>query len=373
MNSILSGPQKPWQRFFAAVDWVVVILTTLLIVLAVLNLNSADGGDWQGALIRDQLVKIGIGAVLLVIAASVDYRLYYRMAYVVFGVGLVLVILVKLQGATTNEATRWLNLGFVMFQPSELMKLTFVIGLARVLHVHAAKKKKNKFRLLLLFAAMVFIPAALILSQPDLSTAVMLVLIAGSILAVTELDLKTAIMLLSTGVIGIFLAWRFLLRGYQSKRIEVWLDPEAHPDAAYQVLQARTAVGNGGFFGRGLYEGTQNRLNFVPYSESDFSFAVFAEEWGFVGSAVVLLLFLGLVLWAINIASQARDRFSAVLCAGIAALIFWHVLLNVGVVLEFFPNTGLPLPFFTHGGSNVVTVMLSLGVLISISRSRRWR
>jgi len=352
---------------------VIVTLTVGIVGLALLNLNSADGGDWTGTLILDQIGKVAIGLVLMMGAAAIDYRLYHRLAYIIFGGGLFLVVLVNLQGVTTNQATRWLDLGVVVFQPSELMKLAFVVGLSRVLHVHAAKKKKSTIRLLMVLAAMVLVPAGLIVAQPDLSTGIVLVLIAGSILAATELDLRTTLILLLSGVTSVVLAWRFLLRSYQSKRIEVWLDPEAHPDAAYQVLQARTAVGNGGFVGRGVYEGTQNRLDFVPYSESDFSFAVFAEEWGFVGSVLVLFLFLSLVLWAINLASQAPNRFSAVLCTGIAAMIFWHVLLNVGVVLEFFPNTGLPLPFFTHGGSNVVTTMIALGVLMSVSRARKWR
>jgi rod shape determining protein RodA len=323
--------------------------------------------------VTDQIVKIGIGFVLMVIAASVDYRVYFRVASPIYGVGLGLVVLATIVGVTTNSATRWLDLGFLRFQPSELMKLTLVVGLARLLHVNAARKKRKPLITMAMVAVMVMVPAALIVRQPDLSTGIMLVLIAGSILAVTELNLKAIALLIAGGIASFMLAWVFVLQDYQSKRISVWLDPEAHPDGAYQVLQARTAVGNGQFLGRGVYQGTQNRLDFVPYSESDFSFAVFAEEWGFVGSTIVLLLFLSLVLWSINLASQARDRFSAVLCVGVGAMVFWHVLLNVGVVLGLFPNTGLPLPFFSHGGSNVVTMMLGFGVLISVSRSRKWR
>jgi rod shape determining protein RodA len=192
-------------------------------------------------------------------------------------------------------------------------------------------------------------------------------------LAVTEFDFKTLLTLLVAGGISLVVAWSFFMQGYQTKRIDVWLDPESHPDEAYQIVQARTAVGNGGFFGRGIGQGTQNVLDFVPYKESDFSFAVFAEEWGFVGSTMLLALYMSLVLWAINLASQARDRFAACLCVGIAAMFLWHAVLNVGVVLEFFPNTGLPLPFFSHGGSSVVTLMIALGMLMSISRSREWR
>jgi rod shape determining protein RodA len=260
------------------------------------------------------------------------------------------------------------------------MKLGLVVGLARWLHDHDQWRQKqggaipwNWARILLVPGLLTLVPAALIVKQPNLSTGIMLVLIALTLLAATELGWRSMLAILSAAVVGFLVAWRFLFEDYQATRVEVWLDPEAHPEDAYQILQARTAVGNGGFFGRGVGQGTQNVLDFIPYSESDFSFAVFAEEWGFVGSALLLALFLSIILWALNIASQAPDRFSSGLCIGVAALVFWHVVLNVGVVLELFPNTGLPLPFFTHGGSNVVTIMLALGILMSVSRSRRFR
>jgi rod shape determining protein RodA len=221
---------------------------------------------------------------------------------------------------------------------------------------------------------MALMPAVFVLRQPDLSTAILILLIVGVMLAVFEMRIRTILGSALTSVIAFALAWRFVLADYQKERINVWLDPEAYPDAGgYQILQARTAVGNGGILGRGVGQGTQNLLDFVPYKASDFSFAVFAEEWGFVGSLMLIGLFLVLVLWGINLASQARDRYAAALCVGISALIFWHAVLNMGVVLEFFPNTGLPLPFFSQGGSNVLTMMLALGVLMSVSRSRKWR
>jgi rod shape determining protein RodA len=307
-------------------------------------------------------------------AAAIDYRVYFRIAYPVYAIGFGFVLLVTIVGTTTNNATRWLDLDFVRFQPSELMKLVLVIGLARYLHTLARREaRRNLVGTLVIPGLLVLVPAFLVIQQPDLSTGIMLILIAISVLAVTEFNLKTLLALVAAGTVSFMVAWSFFMQGYQTKRVDVWLDPESHPDEAYQIIQARTAVGNGGFFGRGVGQGTQNVLDFVPYKESDFSFAVFAEEWGFVGSTMLLALYLSLFLWAINLASQARDRFASCLCIGIGAMFLWHAVLNVGVVLEFFPNTGLPLPFFSHGGSNVVTMMLSLGVLMSVSRSRKWR
>ena len=374
MNQLITGPQTWWMQLRRSVDWVVVTLAFGIIALALINLNSAEGGDWGGELVRDQIRFVGIGTVLMIGAAAIDYRVYYRMAYPIYAVGFGFVLLVTIVGTTTNNATRWLDLAFVRFQPSELMTLVLVIGLARYLHRLARKDARRSFvQTLILPGLLVLTPALLVIKQPDLSTGIILILIALSVLAVTELELKTLLTLLVTGGLSLTVAWSFFLQDYQTKRIDVWLDPESHPDEAYQIIQARTAVANGGFFGRGVRQGTQNVLNFVPYKESDFSFAVFAEEWGFVGSTMLLALFMSLVLWAMNLASQSRDRFAACLCVGIGAMFLWHSVLNVGVVLEFFPNTGLPLPFFSHGGSNVVTMMMALGVLMSVSRSRKWR
>lgn len=373
-NPLITGPQTWWTRLRRSIDWVLVTLTIGIITIAMINLDSATGGGWRSEFVADQLRFIVIGTLMMIGAASIDYRIYYRVAYPAYAIGFAFVLLVTIVGTTTNNATRWLNIGFVKFQPSELMKLVLVMGMARYLHrITRREDKRALIRKLAWPAVMVAIPALLVIKQPNLSTGIMLMLIAGSLLAVTELDFKRLVALVGAGLIAFTVAWSFFLQDYQTKRVDVWLDPEAHPDEAYQIVQARTAVGNGGFFGRGIEQGTQNVLEFVPYKESDFAFAVFAEEWGFVGCTMVLTLYLLLVLWAINLASQARDRFAACLCIGIGAMIFWHVVLNIGVVLEFFPNTGLPLPFFTHGGSNVVTMMLALGVLMSVSRSRQWR
>lgn len=373
-NPLITGPQTWWTRLRRSIDWVLVTLTIGIITLALINLDSATGGGWKSEFVRDQLRFVAIGTVMMIGAASLDYRIYYRVAYPAYAIGFAFVLLVTIVGTTTNNATRWLNIGFVKFQPSELMKLVLVMGMARYLHrITRREDKRALIRKLAIPAVMVAIPALLVIKQPNLSTGIMLMLIAGSLLAVTELDFKRLVALVGAGLVAFTVAWSFFLQDYQTKRVDVWLDPEAHPDEAYQIVQARTAVGNGGFFGRGIEQGTQNVLEFVPYKESDFAFAVFAEEWGFVGCTMVLTLYLLMVLWAINLASQARDRFAACLCIGIGAMIFWHVVLNVGVVLEFFPNTGLPLPFFTHGGSNVVTMLLALGVLMSVSRSRQWR
>ena len=371
MRDRLGPPQGVWERFRLSVDWVVVTITIGIIALALINLDSAGGGGWA-SMVREQLGYVVVGVVAMAGAAAVNYRVFYRTAYPLYAVGASLVVLVYVVGARLNNSQRWLDVGF-RFQPSELIKILLVIALARFLH-DAANRHQQGIRTLLIPAAMALLPAAFIVIQPDLSTGIVVVLLAISMLSVSGLRLRSALALLSTVVIAAMVSWRFLMQSYQRQRIDVWLNPELYADeGGYQILHARTAVGSGGFFGRGVGQGTQNTLGFVPYKESDFSFAVYAEEWGFVGATMLLALYLSLVLWAINLASQARDRFGALLCVGVASLFFWHVVLNVGVVLEFFPNTGLPLPFFSKGGSNVLTMMMALGILMSVSRSRKYR
>jgi len=373
MNRLILGPQTPLARLRQSTDAVIVTVTVGLIILGMINLNSAGSGDWTGP-VRGQMAFLALGIVVMGLAAAIDYRVYYRTAYPIFAIGVGLVGLVLLVGTEINNATRWLNLQLFMFQPSEIAKLVVVIGVARYLHDSTVRDRRGVWRRLGPPVLMALVPAALVIRQPDLSTGIVLVLLAASMLSVLELRLRGVILTLLSAFVSLIVAWRFLMEDYQKERINVWLEPEAYPEAGgYQILQARTAVGTGGFVGRGVGQGTQNTLDFVPYKANDFSFAVYAEEWGFVGSTLLIGLFLVLVLWAINVASQARDRFGAALCVGIAALLFWHAVLNMGVVLEFFPNTGLPLPFFSQGGSNVLTMMAALGVLMSVSRSRKWR
>lgn len=377
MARLLGPAPSPVARTLRQVDWVVLTLTIAICSLAVLNLNSAGiargYGDWSGK-VRSQLLFMGIGAVAMGVVASINYRVFYRASYAVYALGVGFLLLVALVGDTLNSAERWISFGGegskFGFQPSEPMKVALVIIVARVLH----DAKDRKARTLLLAGALVLLPAVFVIRQPDLSTGIILVFIGLSMVAVHQLTWRAMLILLLVAVVLFGLGWSFSMEGYQQDRVEAWLDPEAHADGiGYQILQGRWAVGNGGFLGRGVGRGTQNVLGFVPYGDSDYAFAIYAEEWGFLGSTFLIALYTSLVLWAINLASQAEDRFGSVLCTGIAAYLFWHVVLNIGIVLEFFPNSGLPLPFFTHGGSNVVSTMLALGLLMSVSRSRKFR
>lgn len=374
MNELLDGPRDLWGRIRRSVDWVVVTLTMSVVALAIINLNSAGGGDWTGR-VQTQLRWVGLGTIAMFIVAAVDYRIIYRAAYAAYAVGVGLLALVPFFGIKVNNARRWLGTVDYRIQPSELMKVIMVVVVARYLHDVASKSSKsskNPAQLAVPFAMILF-PVALIFKQPDLGTAIMLVIIAFSVMSVAGMAVRSIAAVVGTGVLAFVLGWRYL-RDYQRLRIDVWLDPELYADdEGYQTIQAMISAGNGGFFGRGVDQGTQNVLGFMPEPFTDFPFAVYAEEWGFVGGSMALALYMCLVLWAINIASQAKDRFGALLCTGVASLFFWHVVVNIGMVLQLVPVSGITLPWFSAGGSNVLTMMVALGILMSVSRSRQYR
>jgi rod shape determining protein RodA len=365
----LGRPRSLSRRVFQAIDWVIVTLVAGIVTLALINLNSAGVGDWTGK-IQTQIRWLGLGTLASIVVASLDYRVLHRFAYAAYIFGLGLLALVPLVGVMRNEARRWLEFGEYQFQPSELMKILLIMSLARYISDLPPKEHKRLRHLIVPFA-MFLVPVVLIVKQPDLSTGIISILVAMTILALTELTLKSILALLAAGVAMFMLGWAFFMHKYQRSRIDVWLNPEAYADnEGYQTIQAMIGVGNGGFVGRGVGKGTQNVLDFLPYGDTDFPFAVYAEEWGFVGSAMVLVMFLCLVLWAINLASQARDRFGALLCIGVASLFFFHVTLNVGMVLQLLPVTGITIPFFSVGGSNALAMMLGIGILMSVSRAR---
>jgi len=368
----LGGPKTRMGRLIGSIDWVVVTLVAVIVTLAIINLNSASGSEWSGK-IQTQIRWISIGAVAAAIVAAFDYRFLYRMAYpaYAFGIGL----FVPMVGIMRNGARRWLGIGDYQFQPSELMKVLLLLALARYLHDHGSVgRKRSRLRRLLIPTCLVGLPVSLIIIQPDLSTSIICILLTMSLLAVGELSVREMLGIGITGLVTMVLGWGFFMLDYQRSRIDVWLNPEAYADnEGYQTIQAMIAVGDGSFFGRGVGQGTQNALHFLPYRDTDFPFAIFAEEWGYLGTSMVLLMLLCLVMWCLNIASQARDRFSSLLCVGIAALFFWHILINVGMVLQLLPVTGVTLPFFSLGGSNALTMMIGIGVLLSVSRSRERR
>jgi len=216
------------------------------------------------------------------------------------------------------------------------------------------------------------VPALLIMKQPDLGTAIMVVLIASSMLMYVGVRWTTLISLVLAGLPCAFLGWHYYLRDYQKNRILNFLSPERDPlGSGYHIIQSKIAVGSGGFFGKGFLHGTQSQLRFLPEQHTDFAFSVFGEEWGFAGCLVVLLLYVVVILWGLDIARKCNDYFGSLMAVGVTAMLFWHIVINVGMVIGIFPVVGVPLPLFSYGGTSMVTTMIGVGILLNI-RLRRF-
>jgi rod shape determining protein RodA len=269
-------------------------------------------------------------------------------------------------GKYVGGSKRWLSIGPMSLQPSELVKLSVVIILAQYYSKNTSPKGMT-LRELLKPGILVLIPFALIVKQPDLGTALLIVFIAASITIFVKIELRTLIYLISTCTMMGPLIW-FFLKGYQKQRILTFLNPERDPlGAGYHIIQSKIAIGSGMLSGKGYMKGTQNALSFLPEQHTDFIFSVLAEEWGFLGSFFVLFLFFMMIIWGLNIAYKCHDNFGVIIAVGITTMLFWQVLINIGMVMGLLPVVGVPLPLVSYGGSSMITIMASIGLLMNVS------
>lgn len=359
------------RRLIFNFEWILLLVVIALAGVGIVNLYSATG-SWHASvmpLYMKQMLWLGGGLGLALLICCFDYRHleHFSIHGYILSVGLLLFVL--LLGKTSMGATRWIHLGFFNLQPSEVIKIIMILVLSR-LFGRTAHPLGYSFGELWKPALLLLIPVGLILKQPDLGTALMLVFISLSMLLFAGVRRRT---LLGLGFLGLLTAaagW-FGLHDYQKSRILTFLDPEADPlGSGYHIIQSKIAVGSGGFFGKGFLQGTQSQLSFLPERHTDFAFSVFAEEWGFAGSVVLLLGYLFLVVWGIYIARRAADRFGMFLAIGVTAMIFWHIVVNLGMVIGLLPVVGVPLPLFSYGGTSMVTTMIGVGLLMSVSMRR---
>jgi len=350
-------------------DWTLAVAVVAISVVGMLNLYSATWTS-RPQLYSQQVSWMGIGLVGFAAAAALDYRTLSRVAYPLYVAGVLSLVAVLFVGKTINGARRWIEIAGISVQPSEFMKLMLILAMARFLNDWPVAEGRA-LRHLAIPALMVAVPVALVLRQPDLGTSLILVLIFATVVLLIKLRRGALISLVIVGALAAPLTWSHLLKDYQRQRILTFLEPGRDPaGAGWHARQALTAVGAGKLEGRGFLHGTQTQMHFLPERWTDFPFAVWAEEWGFLGSVVLLGLYLFLILWAVRLASDARERFGAILCTGVAALLFWHVFINVGMVAGVLPVVGVTLPLFSYGGSSVLTVLVGVGLLMSVSLRR---
>lgn len=353
-------------------DWPLLFLILMVITIGVINLYSASFDAEEGSgtpFYLKQIYWATFGFVLMLIILFFDYHLLLPLAYPLYGISLLLLIGVLLFGRTISGSQRWLNLASFSFQPSELVKISLILALAKYFFEHEINRRLG-FRDLYIPLGMALLPALLIMKQPDLGTALLILLIGISIFLFLGIAWKTLLISLGGTALFLPLSW-FFLRDYQKKRVFVFLQPEADPlGAGYHIIQSKIAVGSGSLWGKGFLKGTQGQLRFLPEQHTDFAFSVLSEEWGFVGSLFVVTLFLLLILSALNIARQSKDRFGLVIALGISAIFLWQSLVNMGMVVGLVPVVGVPLPFISYGGSSILASLIGIGLLLNIHMRR---
>jgi len=354
----------------AGMPWQVITPLTLLVLFGAAVLHSAASGS-MSPFATPHLVRYAIFFVMALVLSRFPRDLVKLAAYPGYIAVLVLLIAVELLGAIGGGSQRWLDLGFIVLQPSELMKPAIVLVLASFYHT-LPSGEIGRWRSIVPSGALFALPVALVLTQPDLGTALAITFGGLVVVFLAGLPMRWfaggALAALVIAPIAYFIG----LHDYQRRRVTTFLDPESDPlGAGYHITQSKIAIGSGGITGKGFGNGSQSHLNYLPEPHTDFVFATMSEEWGLIGGLAVLLIF-GLVLhWGLRVARQANDRFSALLAAGMTATIFFYVAINLMMVMGLAPVVGIPLPFMSHGGSSMMTNMICIGTLMMVDRWNR--
>ncbi len=360
------------RRLITHFDWGLLALVLLIAAIGVVNIASATASYHMSGTpyYIKQIYWVVAGIILIVMVCSIDYHLCEDFSYWFYGVLLFLLLVVLFVGKSSMGATRWLHLGLFSFQPSELMKIVIIMAYANYFNktpnLNGLGFKELLYPFLILAG-----PALLIMKQPDLGTATLVCLIAFSMMMYVGVRITTVLSTALAAIPAFYMGWHFYLRDYQKERILNFLNPERDPlGSGYHLIQSKIAVGSGGFLGKGFMQGTQAQLHFLPEQHTDFAFSVFSEEWGFIGCLVVLLLYLCLIFWGLSVAKKCNDRFGKLLAVGVTAMLFWHIVINIGMVIGLFPVVGVPLPLFSYGGTSMVTSMTGVAILLNIQMRR---
>ncbi len=367
------GIQVEERNLLSRLDFNFAFVILALNLIGLINLYSATHGLFS----RDrmdlfwmQLAWLSVGWALYLGITLIDYKIFIRLAYVFYGLNLAALVAVSLIGKTSLGAQRWLDLGFFRYQPSETMKLTVVLILARML---AQRDKRHGMGIweLMWPLGLAMLPFILTVKQPDLGTAMLLMAITASMLMFVGVNRSILIFLAIIATLAAPIVWNFGLKDYQKNRVLTFLSPGRDPrGTGYNSIQSKIAVGSGKVLGKGFRKGTQSQLEFLPERHTDFIFSVLSEEHGFIGSVTTLGLFVILYLMSVRIAINARDKAGALIVVGILSYMFWHVFVNMGMVIGILPIVGAPLPLLSYGGSSLLTTMTGLGLVSSVAYRR---
>ena len=357
--------QVSFRQKISRIDWALVALIALIACTGFAMLFSAANGSFSPWADR-QMVRFCVGLVILVSVACIDIRVWMGLAYPAYAFSLLLLVGVAIAGHVGLGAQRWIELGPLELQPSELMKIALVLALARYLNGLGAGEISRPLRLivaLFLIAA----PVVLVLMQPNLGTAALLALCGALLLFLAGLSWYWIVPTVLSIMIAVPMVWQFALHDYQKARVMTFLDPASDAlGAGWNITQAKIALGSGGLFGKGFLMGTQSRLNFLPEKETDFIFTMIGEEFGFVGSILLLTLFGVVLYYGMQIALRSRSHFGRLLAMGITINFFLYIMINALMVMGLIPVVGIPMPLLSYGGSAMMTVMFGFGLLMSV-------
>jgi len=363
------------RRLIKCFDWGLLSLTLLLLGIGMVALYSAvysakvDMPAPNSTLIMKQFIAMGSGLGLVMILLFIDYRQLDRWSYVIYFCTLLLLIYVLYHGRIVAGSRRWIVLGMIRFQPSEIAKLAVIIVLGHY-YSRVITDQGLSFKDLIIPLILTGLPCLFILKQPDLGTSALIFLNASAMTWFVKVKKRTLLVIIGILLICLPLGW-FSLKDYQKGRIISFMDPSRDPlGSGYHVIQSKIAIGSGKMFGKGFLEGTQNDLAFLPEQHTDFIFSVLAEEWGFVGSITLIVTYLFLILWILYIANSSKDVFSKIVSVGICAMIFFQVVINIGMVMGLMPVVGVTLPLISYGGSSIVTSLIGIGIVLNISMRR---
>ncbi len=362
------NPVKNKIQIGQKIHWLLVCTFSLLLLIGLLNLYSISHreGSLTTHLFYLQLIWTAAGFVIFFVLSFIHYRIFTTLAYAIYILNLICLFGVFAYGSSVGGAQRWLDFGFFTYQPAETTKLALILLLARVLSPKRSWQEmglKDLLKPLILIA----LPIGLILQQPDLGTALIILIISFSLIVFSKVK-NNVLVFFSVGVLlTIPLVWNFGLKEYQKNRVLTFLSPESDPlGKGYNTIQSRIAIGSGRFFGKGFGKGTQSQLEFLPERHTDFIFSVLSEEHGLMGSMITLFLFLFLILLGFYTATQAKDKEGVFLAVGMSFYLFWHVFINMGMTMGLLPIVGVPLPLLSYGGSSMITTLSVLGFISSV-------
>ena len=355
-----------WRRFTGNIDGLLLAIVALIVMLGIVTLYSAT--NESSARMTAQFVNLAVALAAMWIVAQVPTQTLLRSAVPVYLIGLALLVAVAVGGDVVNGARRWLHVGVTRIQPSEMMKIAMPLMLAWYFHRRAATLGLGDY---LIAAVLLAVPTALIIRQPDLGTALLVLATGCYVIFLAGLSWRIILGLVIAGAASLPLVWT-MMHDYQKRRILTLLDPSQDPlGSGYHTIQATIAVGSGGLDGKGWLNGTQAHLEFIPERHTDFIFAVFSEEFGLLGTSVLLLLYSALIARGLMIAANAPTPFSRLLAGSVTLIFFTYAFVNMGMVSGILPVVGVPLPFISYGGTALVTLFLGVGILMSVARERK--